>query len=129
WRRILRTLADAAVALIFVSVIVDSYNWNMARYFGTKEIPEPTLVRAIIQCPQLVHDWHLFAPSPMKDDGWWVIDGVTESGERVDPLSGKAPTWEKPADLADRYGVFWRKCLYRLWLTNLSEYRLYFGRY
>jgi predicted DCC family thiol-disulfide oxidoreductase YuxK len=129
WRRTLDTLANAAVALIFVSVLLDSYNLNLAGHLGMKKIPEPTLVRAIIGGSQLVHNWHLFAPSPMKDDGWWVIEGVTESGERFDPLTGKAPTWEKPAGLARRYGVFWRKYLYRLWLADYFEYRLYFAKY
>jgi hypothetical protein len=129
WRSTLRILVNAVAALVFVSILLDSYNRNLAGHLAMKEISEPVLVRAIIQGPQLLQDWHLFAPFPMKDDGWWVIDGVTESGEHFDPLTGTAPTFEKPAQLAGRFDPFWRKYLYRLWLRNYAGYRLYFGKY
>ena len=129
WRRTLKGLVNSVVALLFISVLIDSYNINMTPRLRTEKIPEPSLIRAIIQCPQIVHDWKLFAPDPMKQDGWWVIDGVTESGEAFDPLTGTVPTWEKPKDLGIRYDRFWRKYLSRIWLKEFKPYRLYFAKY
>jgi hypothetical protein len=68
-------------------------------------------------------------PDPNKEDGWWVIVGETESGQQLDPFTGKTPTFDKPADLASRFDRFWRKYLDRIRLKKNSEYRLYFGKY
>jgi hypothetical protein len=122
-------LNNTVVALVFVPVLVDSYNINMTERLRQERVAEPRWVQAIIQAPQLVHDWYLFAPTPMKDDGWWVVEGVTESGKSVDPLTGKAPTFEKPTNLSRRYDAAWRKYLYRIWLRDYADYRLYFDKY
>lgn len=124
-----RLLMNVFVGVIFVAVLINSYNLNVAAPLYRPQIVEPRLVRAVIQTTQLIQDWNLFAPYPMKDDGWWVINGVTESGERFDPLTGRTPTWEKPKNLAARYNAAWRIYLYRLWLRSNSEYRLYFARH
>ena len=129
WQPFLRRAADVVVAVLFVCVLVDSYNLNVTGCAGTKKIHEPRWMQAIIQFPQLVHDWQLFAPYPMKDDGWWVIDGVTLSGQRVDPLTGSPPTFDRPSNLSSRFNAAWRKYLYRIWLRDFSSYRLYFGRF
>ena len=122
-------MANAVVLLLFVSCLFPTYNYNIATTFKKEKLVEPTLVTAIIGSMQLVHDWHLFAPHPYADDGWWVIDGVTESGKALDPLTGKAPQWEKPDNLSTRHSHHWRKYLYRIWTRDYSQYRLYFGKY
>ena len=129
WRGGLRRLADVAVLLILTAILVDSYNINMASRFKTKRIPEPAWMRAVICVPQLVHDWKLFAPDPVRYDGWWVIDGVTEARESFDPLGNGPTSWEKPRDLSGRYDRFWRKYLARLWRQDYKEHRRYFARY
>jgi len=129
WRRAGRVAANLIVAVIFVTLTVDSYNLNMTKRLGCEPIREPRWMRAIVLVPLTEHDWELFAPDPAMDDGWWVIDGETESGEKLDPLTGKVPTFERPADLASRFDRFWRKYLYRVWLKKNFDYRLYFGKY
>jgi tetratricopeptide (TPR) repeat protein/predicted DCC family thiol-disulfide oxidoreductase YuxK len=130
WRRAcLRAAANAAAAVMLAAILLSGYNHNIAERFNLPRVRPPALLTAIIECPQLVQDWHLFAPHPMTDDGWWVIDGVLESGESFDPLTGRPTSWEKPRDLTKRFDRFWRKYLYRLWLQEFSEHRLYFGRY
>jgi hypothetical protein len=117
------------VGVLLVTFALEGYNLNMTKRLGRERIPEPHWMRAIVLVPLIQHDWELFAPDPMKDDGWWVIDGETESGEQVDPLTGEAPTFDKPADLAFRFDRFWRKYLDRIRLKKNYEYRLYFGKY
>src|SRR5262249_35656286 len=125
----LRLGVTAGVALIFCCVLVDSYNLNLTERLQTEPLEEPPWMRAILQIPQLVHDWGFFAPNPMKDDGWWVVEGVTKSGQPFDPLTGKPPVWEKPADLSVRYDCAWRTYLYRIWLTDYADHRPYFAKY
>jgi hypothetical protein len=127
--RIGRVLREGAVAIVFVAVLVDSVNINMIDRLGIERISEPRWMQAIIQAPQLVHDWKLFAPYPSRDDGWWVIDGVTVSGRSVDPMTGRAPTFEKPHDLSRRVGVWWRKYLHRIWLREFAAHRVHFARF
>jgi hypothetical protein len=124
-----RCLVNAVVAVLFVTFTLDAYNINMAKRLGRERIPEPRWMRAIVLVPLLQHDWELFAPDPVKDDGWWVIAGDTESGEQLDPLTGQAPTFDKPPRLARSFTRFWRKYLDRIRLKKNYDYRLYFGKY
>ena len=42
--------------------------------------------------------WNMFAPYPLKYDGWHVMRGKLRDGTVVDLLSGdeREPGWEKP---------------------------------
>jgi predicted DCC family thiol-disulfide oxidoreductase YuxK len=128
-RSFLAVLANLGVAVIFICVLVDSYNINMTERRKRPKLTEPRWMQAVIQAPQLVHDWYLFAPNPITDDGWWVIDGVTLSGRRLDPLTGELPMFDKPTDIPGRFDPAWRKYLYRIWLKDFYDYRLYFCKY
>lgn len=129
WARAPTWLSNGTVALLFLAFNLDAYNLNLSKRLGRERITEPRLLRAFVLVPSIPHDWELFAPNPTKEDGWWVIEGETESGEPFDPLTGKAPTFDKPLDLAFRFDRFWRKYLDRIWLKKNYEYRLYFGKY
>lgn len=128
WRRIVILLRDACVAVIFMAVLVNAYNFMTPR-LGTKQIVEPALVRAIIQTPQIIQDWYMFAPDPSKRSLWWVLDGTTQAGRRIDPMTGSLPSWDKPENLAARYDRFWSYYLYRLTLEENEPYRRYFAGY
>ena len=128
-RKTARVTSNTVAGIVFFCILWDSYNLNIAYARHEKGIEEPDLVRAIIEVPQLEHAWQLFAPDPLVEDGWWVIEGVTESGKMFDPLTGREPTWEKPKDIRDRYDRYWRKYLGNLWQKGNSEHRLWFGKY
>jgi hypothetical protein len=130
WRTKTRSVAiSLAVAVLFSTFAVDAFNLNLTKRLGYNRVAEPRWMRAIILASSLQHNWELFAPDPIKDDGWWVIAGETEGGAQLDPLTGKEPNFEKPAALAKQYDRFWRKYLERIWLKKNHEYRLYFGKY
>jgi predicted DCC family thiol-disulfide oxidoreductase YuxK len=75
--------------------------------------------------------WDMFAPYPLKYDGWYVIDGHLVNGTEVNVLEpGKPVSFDKPASIADMYkNERWRKYLMNLSLADFSDYRLYYGRY
>lgn len=124
-----RIARETAVALVFACVLLDSVHFNLRDRLGLGPLARPRLVAAILESTQLVHDWQLFAPHPSIDDGWWVVDAVTVSGRRLDPLTGAPPTFAKPEDLARRHDVWWRKVLYRLWLVDFADHRLELARW
>lgn len=73
--------------------------------------------------------WSMFAPIPMTGDGWYVMPAKLVDGRRIDLLTGKPVTWEKPALVSAQYiDQRWRK-----WMENMtwapSANLLGYGRY
>jgi predicted DCC family thiol-disulfide oxidoreductase YuxK len=122
-----RMLVNAIVSVIFVTLLIDSYNLNVTGRMKWPPVREPTWMRALIMSSLIEHDWAMFAPDPAKDDGWWVVEGEPEDGRKLDPLTGKEPSFAKPSSF--RLDRFWRKYLYRIWLAKNYEHRLWFGKY
>ena len=65
----------------------------------------------------LYQDWRMFAPAPLRDDGWWVVPARLKDGGEVDLFSGRSPIeWKKPAAVADTFSTHrWRKFLQNVW--------------
>jgi antitoxin component YwqK of YwqJK toxin-antitoxin module/predicted DCC family thiol-disulfide oxidoreductase YuxK len=67
----------------------------------------------IVNFPGAIQRWNMFAPDPPPFDQWWVADGVTASGERIDPLSGQRTDFiTQPSHSERRFP--------RLWATYLQ---------
>ena len=89
----------------------------------------------------LKQSWGMFAPSPMVDDGWFVIVGTRVDGTREELYNrgqfryGESAmmaddTWDKPEPVVDVYpSARWRKYLYRLWIEGSSSHRAQFSAY
>ena len=81
--------------------------------------------------------WGMFAPSPSKEDGWYVIPGKLSDGRQVDlmPITRgdygmHRVSYEKPRDVPATYAnEHWRKYLENLYSSGQSDQRLYFGQY
>src|SRR5215212_10835548 len=81
--------------------------------------------------------WGMFAPSPSKEDGWYVIPGELRDGQKVDlmPITrddyGMHPiSYEKPQDITATYkNEHWRKYLENIYNQDHADQRLYFGQY
>jgi hypothetical protein len=121
--------SQIVVAALFITALAEAYNSNIRPRLHTALCPEFRLLRGFLMQPQVLQDWNLFAPDPSRDNGWWVVDGVTETGARFDPLTGRVPTLDKPADLASRHDRYWRKYLSRLPARTSKAYRPGFARY
>lgn len=67
--------------------------------------------------------WTMFAPEPMRTDGWYVVPGELEDGSRVDALHRRSVTWTKPENVAATYpNARWRKYLVNLWREGFGAY-------
>jgi hypothetical protein len=81
--------------------------------------------------------WGMFAPSPSKEDGWYVIPGNLQDGRRVDLMPITRDDYgmhrvsnEKPQDVPASYkNEHWRKYLENIYKQDFADQRLYFGQY
>ncbi|MFT4047468.1 MAG: HTTM domain-containing protein [Solimonas sp.] len=76
--------------------------------------------------------WNLFAPSPPKDDGWWVFPARLADGHEVDLLHPRhgAPDYGKPEnDALDQENVRWLTYRSRLWEKDDAGQRRGYGQY
>jgi hypothetical protein len=81
--------------------------------------------------------WGMFAPSPSREDGWYVIPGNLRGGQQTDLMSVTRDdygvhgvSWEKPQDVNATYkNEHWRKYLENLHTEEDADQRLYLGQY
>jgi len=88
-------------------------------------------LRPLFQLSRLEQFWNMFAPYPLKDDGWMVIDGQLANGDNVDVLHpGQAPNYDKPEQLSQSHrNIRWHSYLGRLAERDYARHRLWFGKY
>ena len=109
---------------------------------------------ALLRSLGLDQAWDMFAPAPMKDDGWWVIPGTLRDSSQVDVFrygacSGRRParnarsastglksvsllSYEKPEWIWQDYrSTRWHKYMRSLWAARNGDHRrlLHFARY
>ena len=68
-------------------------------------------VKAFAYLLGLDNSWGMFAPEVMKEDGWPILEGITEGGKRIDiNRNGEKTNYEKPKDVRTLFrGERWRK--------------------
>ncbi|MEW6279753.1 MAG: HTTM domain-containing protein [Candidatus Eremiobacterota bacterium] len=115
-----------ALALLTVYVIV----WNIGTMANAR-LRVPRSVRCVGIFLHLDQAWNMFAPYPLTEDGWYVIEAHLRNGEKVDLFrGGEKVTWDKPEWVSATYpNERWRKYMMNLWMRDYSRYRLYYGRY
>jgi hypothetical protein len=73
----------------------------------------------------------MFAPYPLKDGGWYVVQGNLKDGSRVDLFRDGAPLcWDKPGLVSATFkNERWRKYLMNLWPKANAAHRVHYARY
>ncbi len=154
WARGLRYAITQAPALFLVYLV---FNWNMSTIDG-KNWAVPSDIRWIGHTLRLDQKWNMFAPFPLKDDGWFVIPGKLVNGGYVELWQGGEVKWatdeekatwtkEKSTDdpvLQNAYNLSrakpevvsamypnqrWRKYMRNLWQKQYKNLRLYYGKH
>lgn len=97
-----QALAAPCLAYVLVSVAVAS---------GPPELDRP-LPAGLVRFGKLLRlqqRWNMFAPDPIKDDRWPLVEGVLADGRHRDLLRGGAFALEKPERLPSVFPSFrWR---------------------
>ena len=75
--------------------------------------------------------WGMFAPFPLKQDGWYIAVARLRDGRQVDLLRGGNPVdWNKPEHLSSTYeDALWRKYQMSLWDVSNAVHRRYYALY
>lgn len=89
--------------LLALGFLLNMLGWNLA---SVTPLGVPTPAYQISVLSGLSQGWFMFAPSPPKHDGWWVIPGKLEGGQRVDLLpvihndyEPQRVSYQKPEDI------------------------------
>lgn len=118
-------LTFSLIFLICLSLI-----WNIGNIKGsglTVSSPFKTLNYSL----GLHQDWGMFAPSVLKDDGWYVLDAHTIQNKHIDIYKeGKETSLEKPEDVMKYIkGDRWRKYEENFLMVEYEFIRPYFCKY
>jgi predicted DCC family thiol-disulfide oxidoreductase YuxK len=116
------------VTLFFIGYVA---LWNMKSVpsFGVEILPPWNKLASIVRIDQ---KWNMFAPYPLRTDGWYVMDGELRDGTKVDVLRrtiGQV-SYDKPEVVAYMFkNARWRKFIMSLYEKNKKNHRLFYGRY
>jgi predicted DCC family thiol-disulfide oxidoreductase YuxK len=115
-------LVLASILLVFAGSV------SAYPHMGGEQLSPPLLRFA--STLRLGQRWTMFAPSPWRDDGWYVVEGYTSGDTVVDPWNGGPPSWATPADMAPTFrNSQWRKYLTNIWAVSNRGHRPYFAGY
>ncbi len=92
----------------------------------------PEAVQSFQKAVRLHQVWNMFAPRPLKSDGWFVVRGVMEDGAVVDVWHGTPgePDTAKPHYMSKWFPDYrWRKYLSRLPTKRFRPQIKNFARY
>ncbi|HSA58258.1 MAG TPA: HTTM domain-containing protein [bacterium] len=108
--------------------------WNLGTLpasFLKKKIDVPGRLKWIGSALRIDQQWNMFAPYPLKDDGWYVIPGTLVDGTEIDVFRGGGPvSWEKPKYVAYTYkNQRWQKYMMNLWSRDFANFREFYGKY
>lgn len=125
------SLATNLFALFFLMYV---FCWNLTTI---SSFTMPESVRPLGSLLGLKQNWSMFAPNPVRSEGWYVIPGSLRGGSQVDLMgvthgdSGlREVSWEKPEDVASTIkNEHWRKYLNELREEDNKDLRLHLGRY
>jgi hypothetical protein len=115
---------------VVLVALVLAFWWNMST-LGKPQFKVPEGLQWAALIPRLDQNWSMFAPNVFKDDGWYVLEGVTNSNTRVDlNQQGKEPDTTKPASVVSLFkNDRWRKYSENYLFSPNAYMRLYYCAY
>lgn len=113
--------------LFLCIAIICMLSWNIASLPHQKQIIHEK-IETVGWILRLDQRFDMFAPTPLRDDGWYVFEGIATNGTTIDPYHGGRPvSFEKPANLAfDYQDQRWQK--YFMNLTG-EDFKMFRGAY
>lgn len=117
------------VDIVVVVVCVYVVWWNLG--VANSDLQMSRDAKSIGTALRLDQQWGMFAPYPIKDDGWFVIPAKLANGKDVDLFNNGEPvSYDKPAYVAKTYkDSRWRIYMMNLWSITHQDKRLFYGRH
>lgn len=125
WKASLLSNALALFFLVYIFLLNIRNLEVKIPYFS----PKWEILSSLLRLDQL---WDMFAPYPLKEDGWFVIPGRLRDGTVLDLYSEANPvSWKKPPLLSAMYSNDrWRSYMMNLVIEENTEvYLLYYAKY
>ncbi len=116
------------MAILAIFFILYTFSWNLR----TVKIPIGEYgMQWVGHTLRVDQFWSMFAPAVFKDDGWFIVEGTKEDGEKIDLLrQGKPISFDRPAYIAGTYkNDRWRKYAENILFVFNSHYRSYYCHY
>ena len=125
-RIFLSRLANITVLIFLVYVI----HWNIRTVNPRIDLPVIHRLDWMAQLFRLDQTWDMFAPAPLREDGWYVVPGLLADGSMVDVRHGGVVDWGKPLVVSDDYkNDRWRKYMVNLAAQQHTWYRGPYAEY
>ncbi len=119
-----------AMAMICALCLFYVCCWNVRAVFPRFKAVFPHDVDALGYTLRIDQFFFMFAPSPVHEDGWYVVPGRLTDGRWVDAFRGGPLTWDRPASVADSYiNRRWRRYLWTVTEAKSAAHRKYFAAY
>lgn len=101
---------------------------NFVQWAELQRRTHPKVWMAPARLLRLDQRWTMFAPKPLEEDGWFVVDAVDRKGKQRDLFrGGRLLSWQKPARVAEDFpNSRWRKYLMNLYSPELAQWRGHF---
>jgi len=125
-----RTKKLKILDLVAVGFLLYVLWWNVGTVNSEYHVP-PSL-QWLGMLMRLDQWWSMFAPYPMKDDGWFVISAKLANGKDLDLFKpgGGTLLYDKPKFVSKTFPDHrWRRFMMNLWSSTHQEKRLFFGRF
>ena len=89
-----RACSESSVLLLLIATGSQVLIENRAVAERFKPPARPEWMTALVVYPRLFQGWSMFAPDPPREDGRLVVDGTTVDNRKLDPLTGREPSFD-----------------------------------
>lgn len=122
--------SNTGVSLVLAVLAGYVLYWNAS---NLKEFPYkmPAEARFVGYMARIDQCWGMFSPGVFKDDGWYILEGETETGELIDLARGGMPvSYIKPSSVVSMFkNDRWRKYSENLLMVSNAYMRGYYCNY
>jgi len=130
-----RVFTVAALALLFQTAMI--YWFTAALKWGNEWTRDGTAIYYALSANafgfalRLDQYWALFAPKPLTEDGWLVLEATQREGTKIDLIrEGRPVSYEKPALISAEFRDHkWQKMEINLYLAQHAKVRAPFCRH
>ncbi len=107
WQKLKSGVGSALVAFLMVACVSQALLENPVVPTALRPTRRPPALQAAVSYLRIFQGWSMFAPSPPREAGRLVIDGRTQDGRALDPLTGSAPVFEVHPAGSPRMNLLW----------------------
>jgi hypothetical protein len=123
WRKV--WWSEGIAMFLFAGVLIYNTSWLVPSWRLSDYVEFPILFVRLEQY------WGMFAPSPNRDDGWYVVEGRLRDGSKIEPFrETRQVSYDKPQSAGDFYpNERWRRYMMNIGTRDYKDFRLPLVRY